>query len=111
VEIARLRSVHDEMIACYDAGNRLEYYWRNQAIHTGIAEASGNALLAAMHATIQARLKRIRFIGNDEPPKWAAAVGEHEEMIAALEARDEERLAAVVSRHLEQTWARVEGKI
>ena len=110
-EIARLRSVHDEMIACYDAGNRLEYYWRNQAIHTGIAEASGSALLAAMHATIQARLKRIRFIGNDEPPKWAAAVGEHEEMIAALEARDEERLAAVVSRHLEQTWARVEGKI
>ena len=110
-EIARLRSVHDEMIACYDAGNRLEYYWRNQAIHTGIAEASGNALLAAMHATIQARLKRIRFIGNDEPSKWAAAVGEHEEMIAALEARDEARLAAVVSRHLEQTWTRVEGKI
>lgn len=111
VEIARLRAVHDEMIACYDAGNRLEYYWRNQAIHTGIAEASGNALLAAMHATIQARLKRIRFIGNDDPPKWAAAVGEHEEMIAALEARDEARLAAVVSRHLEQTWTRVEGKI
>lgn len=110
-EIARLRAVHDEMIACYDAGNRLEYYWRNQAIHTGIAEASGNALLAAMHATIQARLKRIRFIGNDEPPKWAAAVGEHEEMIAALEARDEARLAAVVSRHLEQTWTRVERKI
>jgi DNA-binding GntR family transcriptional regulator len=36
---------------------------------------------------------------------------EHEEMIAALEARDEARLAAVVSRHLEQTWTRVEGKI
>jgi len=110
-QIARLRTVHDEMIACYDAGNRLEYYWRNQAIHAGLAEASGNALLAAMHATIQARLKRIRFIGNEEPSKWAAAMREHEEMIAALEARDEARLAAVVSRHLEQTWTRVEGKI
>jgi DNA-binding GntR family transcriptional regulator len=110
-QIAQLRAVHDDMMGYYRAGNRLEYYWRNQAIHAGLAEASGNALLASMHATIQARLKRIRFIGNDEPQKWAAAVAEHEEMIAALEARDEARLAAAVTRHLGQTWTRVEGKI
>lgn len=110
-EIARLRAIHDEMMACYRAGNRLDYYWRNQAIHAGLAEASGNALLAALHATIHARLKRIRFIGNAEPAKWAAAVCEHEEMIAALEARDEARLADVVSRHLAETWTRVENEI
>lgn len=110
-EIAQLRAVHDEMMEHYRTGNRLEYYWRNQAIHSGIAEASGNALLASMHATIQARLKRIRFIGNEEPRKWAAAVAEHEEMIAALETRDETRLVAIVARHLGETWTRVEGKI
>ena len=110
-QIARLRAVHDEMMGYYAAGNRLEYYWRNQAIHTGLAEASGNALLATMHATIQARLKRIRFIGNEEPHKWAAAVAEHEEMMSALEARDEARLVGVVARHLGETWTRVEGKI
>ena len=110
-EIAGLRRVHDEMIALYRARNRLEYYRRNQAIHSGIAQLSGNALLASMHQVIQARLKRIRFIGNEEPRKWAGAVAEHEEMIVALEARDEARLAAVIARHLEETWSRVVDKV
>ena len=105
--IRALRRIHDEMMAFYRAGNRLEYYWRNQAIHAGVAQLSGNALLATLHQSIQARLRRIRFIGNEEPQKWAGAVAEHEEMIAALEARDDARLAAVIRRHLEQTWLRV----
>jgi DNA-binding GntR family transcriptional regulator len=110
-QIAALRRTHDEMIAFYEAGNRLDYYWRNQAIHAGLADLSGNALLATMHATIQARMKRIRFIGNEDPGGWTAAVAEHREMIAALEARDEARLAAVVARHLDETWKRVANKL
>jgi len=109
--IRALRRTHDEMMGFYAAGNRLEYYWRNQAIHAGLAQLSGNALLASLHQSIQARLRRIRFIGNEEPAQWASAVGEHEEMIAALEARDEVRLAAVIRRHLDQTWVRVVDKI
>jgi len=110
-QIAALRRTHDEMIAFYEAGNRLDYYWRNQAIHAGLADLSGNALLATMHATIQARMKRIRFIGNEDPGGWTAAVAEHREMIAALEARDEGKLAAVVARHLDETWKRVANKL
>jgi len=110
-QIAALRRTHDEMIAFYEAGNRLDYYWRNQAIHAGLADLSGNALLATMHATIQARMKRIRFIGNEDPGGWTAAVAEHREMIAALEARDEAKLAAVVARHLDETWKRVANKL
>jgi DNA-binding GntR family transcriptional regulator len=110
-QIAALRRTHDEMIAFYETGNRLDYYWRNQAIHAGLADLSGNALLATMHATIQARMKRIRFIGNEDPGGWTAAVAEHREMIAALEARDEARLAAVVARHLDETWKRVANKL
>lgn len=64
-----------------------------------------------MHKVIQARLKRIRFIGNEEPDKWSGAVAEHEEMIAALEARDERRPAEVIARHLNETWLRVVDKI
>ena len=110
-EIAALRATHDEMIQLYAAGDRLEYYWRNQAIHAGIAQLSGNALLASMHQGLQARLRRIRFIGNEEPQKWAEAVAEHEAMIAALEARDDARLATVIAGHLDQTWERVVDKI
>lgn len=106
-DIAKVRKLHDEMMAFYAAGNRLEYYKRNQAIHSAIAGLSANDCLNSTHESIQSRLKRIRFIGNEQPEKWQGAVGEHEEMIVALEARDADRLAEVMERHLERTWDRV----
>lgn len=105
--IARIRALHDAMMGFYAAGDRLEYYKLNQAIHTGLVALSGNACLAETHAGIQMRLKRIRFIGNEGQAKWDGAVAEHAEMILALEARDEDRLAAVVRLHLQRTWERV----
>jgi DNA-binding GntR family transcriptional regulator len=110
-EVATVRRLHDEMMAFYAARNRSEYYRRNQAIHSAFAQLSGNAVLASTHQTIQARLKRIRFIGNEDPAAWASAVREHEDMIAALEARDEDRLATVIAAHLERSLARVVDKL
>jgi DNA-binding GntR family transcriptional regulator len=110
-DIASVRRLHDEMMDFYRVGNRLDYYRRNQAIHTALATLSGNALLASLHQVIQARLKRIRFLGNDEPAKWADAVAEHAEMIRALETRDEDSLAGVIERHLSRTWVRVVDRL
>jgi DNA-binding GntR family transcriptional regulator len=107
-EIASLRRLHDEMMGYYATRTRLEYFKRNQAFHAGLATLSGNAFLAATHEGIQSRLRRIRFVGSDAPEKWAGAVAEHEEMVQALEARDADRLAAVIGRHLEATWIRVQ---
>lgn len=107
-EIGALRRLHDEMMGFYASRQRLEYYKRNQAIHAAIAALSGNAFLAATHEGIQSRLRRIRFVGNEEPGRWAGAVAEHEEMIAALEARDADRLVEVIARHLDATWDRVQ---
>ncbi len=106
-EIARIRGLHDDMMQLYADRNRLEYYKLNQAIHTGIVALSDNDCLAQTHESIQLRLKRIRFIGNEGQSKWDGAVAEHREMIEALEARDEDRLAAIVQLHLERTWERV----
>ena len=99
--------LHDRMMKLYRTGNRLEYFKLNQAIHTSFVQASGNAVLAEMHETLQARIKRLRYVGNSEPSKWASAVAEHEEMIAALNKRDANRLAEVVGRHLDATVIRV----
>jgi DNA-binding GntR family transcriptional regulator len=105
--LRHLNDLHRRMMDLYALGERLEYFKLNQAIHTGFVEASGNAVLAEMHQTLQARIKRMRFIGNEQPEKWAGAVAEHEEMIEALNRRDGERLAEVVGRHLDQTLIRV----
>jgi DNA-binding GntR family transcriptional regulator len=105
--IAAVRDLHDRMMGFYADRQRLEYYKLNQAIHSAIAALSGNDFLAAMHGSIQSRLKRIRFIGNETPDHWAGAVREHCEMIAALGKRDEEALTEVLTRHVEETWTRV----
>lgn len=106
-EIVALRMVHDEMLACYAARDRMEYFKRNQAIHAGIVRISHNATLVAHHQMIQSRVRRIRFLGHAEPAEWANAVREHEEMMEALAARDGERLAEVLSLHAQHTWERV----
>jgi DNA-binding GntR family transcriptional regulator len=105
--LRHLNDLHRRMMDLYALGERLEYFKLNQAIHSGFVQASGNAVLAEMHQTLQARIKRMRFVGNDQPEKWAGAVAEHEQMIEALNRRDGERLAEVVGRHLDQTLIRV----
>ena len=105
--IAAIGDVHNRMMRLYKKRERLEYFKLNQTIHSAIVAASGNAVLAATHQTLQAQIKRMRFIGNEEPYKWAGAVAEHEEMIEALVQRDAARLTEVIGRHLDQTLVRV----
>ena len=106
-EIAEVRALHDEMIGRYKQSDRLQYYKLNQQIHLAIVRLAKNPTLADIHQMLQTRLKRIRFVGHEGAEKWAAAVSEHEEMIAALEARNAERLSEVLGRHLTKAWERV----
>lgn len=105
--IGHIRALHDQMIACYRSADRLQYYKLNQAIHSGIVALADNAALSDVHSMVQTRLKRIRFIGHEGPEKWANAVAEHQEMIAALESRDADRLSAILGQHLTLAWERV----
>src|SRR6202790_2512494 len=88
-----IRRIHDEMMQRYAVRDRLSYLKLNQSIHSAILKASGNEPLAGVHGVLQARLRRIRYVGDESPEKWAAAVADHQDMIRALEARDGERRA------------------
>ena len=65
--------MHDEMMRHYAVRNRLAYFKLNQGIHSAILRVSANEALADVHGVLQARLRRIRYIGNESPEKWAAA--------------------------------------
>ncbi len=106
-DVAEICAIHDLMIAHYNAGERLEYYKLNQQIHSRIVAAAANSALAEMHNLLQSRMKRIRFVGHSSAENWRGAVEEHEEMIAALKARDGKRLSKVLKRHIANTWTRV----
>jgi DNA-binding GntR family transcriptional regulator len=110
-EIREVRELHDRMMQMYAKRDRLPYFKLNQNIHSAILRLSKNEPLAYVHGILQARLRRIRYIGNEGPEKWAAAVADHEEMIVALEGRDRERLSAALVAHMERTWERVKNAI
>ncbi len=109
--MSTLKNMHDRMMAFYEARNRMEYFKLNQAIHTGIVAASGNAVLVEMHGILQARIKRLRFVGHEGPANWAAAVAEHEEIMSSLLARNVERLTVVIGSHLDAALVRVSDSI
>ncbi|MCZ8183713.1 MAG: GntR family transcriptional regulator [Beijerinckiaceae bacterium] len=110
-EIAEIADLHKQMLRLYADRNRLAYFKLNQEIHSAIVRASGNTALTQVHEQLQARIKRVRFIGNELPERWAGAVAEHEEMNLALLARDGERLSEVLGRHLDKTLDRVRDAI
>ena len=93
-EIKTIRARHDEMLDLYRRKERAEYFHLNQDIHLAIVRIARNESLRAMHALLHARMKRIRFRGNDIPGNWAAAVADHEAIMAALERRDAKALSA-----------------
>jgi DNA-binding GntR family transcriptional regulator len=106
-EIAELKAVHERMLLLHAAGNTMEYFKLNQEIHTGIVRLAGNPTLQSLHETLQARVKRIRFVPHDFGVPATEPVREHERMMDALLARDGARLGKLLDEHMEMTWRRV----
>ena len=99
-EIAGIRVLHEEMLACRQREDLPGYYSRNQAIHDKIAEAARNSVLQHTYLGMNQRLQSLRLKSNLVPEKWDQAIDEHNQMMEALEARDGKRLSAILSRHL-----------
>lgn len=101
-EIAEIRALTFEMLACHARKEMPAYYRLNRTIHDLINRAAGNRLLAQVYATLNQRIQNLRFRSNFDQAKWDKAAREHVDMVDALEARDGARLAAILSSHLKQ---------
>ena len=99
-ELAELRALHYEMMACFARRDLSGYYRINARIHAAINDAAKNPVLGATYRSINARVQSLRFRTNQNEVKWAAAVAEHERMIEALGARDPAAMRQVLLEHL-----------
>lgn len=99
-ELAELRALHYEMLACYARSDLSGYYRLNALIHTGINDAAKNPVLTRTYRAINARVQSLRFRTNQDQAKWKMAVAEHERMLEALQAHDAAALGAVLALHL-----------
>lgn len=99
-ELAEIKAMHFEMMAAYTRRDLSNYYRLNSLIHQAINTAAKNPVLANTYAQVNARLQALRFRSNQDEEKWKNAVREHEQMIAALSARDAQAMRAVLLAHL-----------
>ncbi|MDH6594297.1 DNA-binding GntR family transcriptional regulator [Variovorax sp. TBS-050B] len=98
--LAEVRALHYEMLACFARHDLSGYYRLNARIHSAINDAAGNPVLSATYRSINARVQSLRFRTNQDDAKWKHAVEEHEQMIAALTARDAAAMRKVLVSHL-----------
>lgn len=99
-ELREIKAQHFEMLAAYTRGDLPAYYRLNAAIHVAINLAARNPVLTQTYTLVNARLQALRFRSNHDADKWKAAVSEHEQMIAALEAGEAALLRHILVQHL-----------
>ena len=82
----------------------------DQAFHIAIASAVGNAVLVdTVHSFWEARYRPmfVRLGGYFETPAvWRAAIGEHDVILQAIEARDADGAREAMQRHMDQSHKR-----
>ncbi|WFE76746.1 GntR family transcriptional regulator [Roseinatronobacter sp. S2] len=110
-EIADLRSLHDAMIEAFAANDRHRYFDINQGIHERIVAMARNQTLQPVHAQLQSRMRRLRFLGNDYPEHWRDSVDEHKDLIMAIENRDAAAAGMAMRRHLQNAIERIDNVI
>lgn len=101
-EVAEIKALTFEMLACHARRDLPGYYRLNRVIHDRINRAAHNRLLTQVYATLNLRIQNLRFRSNFDRDKWDRAAHEHRDMVEALEARDGPRLAAILRAHLKQ---------
>jgi DNA-binding GntR family transcriptional regulator len=106
-QVNEIRALHYEMLAYHARGDLAGYFKFNQAIHLKIVKYSGNATLYNMYRQLNGNVRRARYMANLSKERWDAAVREHEDILAALSARDVKRIRALLSDHIAHKVASV----
>ena len=101
-EVAEIKAVTFEMLACHARSDLPGYYRLNRQIHDRINAAARNGLLRRVYTTLNLRIQNLRFRSNFDRDKWNRAAQDHVAMVEALEARDGARIAGILRLHLAQ---------
>ena len=110
-QLNEIRALHYEMLAYHARGDLAGYFKFNQAIHLKIVKYSGNAMLYNIYRQLNGNVRRARYMANLSQERWDAAVREHDEILAALSARDVKRIKLLLTEHLTHKLASVLGEL
>lgn len=107
-DIAEIQALHWQMHAHFLRKELPEYFRLNQQIHMRIVQATGNPVLIVLYDGLGSRIRGARYLANRwNPERWQHAMDEHGVILEALTRRDGERLATILTAHLQGKCAAV----
>lgn len=99
-DMDQLHDMHNTMVAHYRQGDWAAYIKMNRLIHQTLFTIANNASLTALYNSLLIRTHSVRFIARKSPERWAEAVDDHTQLMAALDARDGEKVRRILREHL-----------
>ena len=102
-DLARLNTMHDQLVGLHRESSRAAYFRLNQEIHVEITRLAGNPVLLNIWTTLHANIFRARAVANYNDRRWKESVEEHDAFMSFLRARDAPRFAAALSAHTRKT--------
>jgi len=92
-QIGEIRALYEQMVSCHERRDRAGVFANSRLIHERIVAATGNQLLAKIYDALFFRIGWTRLVSHLSSAKIEAYMDLQKNMIAALEARQAQRLA------------------
>lgn len=99
-EHAQLRAAHEACREAAEAKDSDEYFYRNEAFHDCIYAGSHNTFLTEQARTLHRRLRPYRRLQLRVRDRVSNSYAEHDAVVKALIAGDEERTAELLRQHI-----------
>ncbi len=99
--IARLRANWQEGMAAVESGDLARTVTANNDFHAAVAEIGGNTVLAELSGIVARRVRW--YYRRVAPARGHESWAEHAEIVAAIEAGDEDKAADLARTHTERT--------
>lgn len=112
-DVTRLVALRDEWLALADDPPEADplFVLTDESFHLGLAEASGNPVLADHLRTVNERLRVVRMHDFRTPERLAATIEEHLGIVEAVLAGDLAEAERRFGMHLEVSLAVVEDRV
>jgi DNA-binding GntR family transcriptional regulator len=105
--LAALRAALEVQRRAAEDGDLRAFAEADEAFHRAVVSAGGNALFTRFYAGLADRQRRMSMHAlGPVPEQLPVILGQHEELLAALEARDETGFTTALRAHLDGTHRR-----
>ena len=105
--VAALREVWQVGVAAVESGDVTRTVTANNDFHAAVAEIAGNSVLAQLSEIVGRRVRW--YYRKVAPARGHESWAEHAELVAAIEAGDEDKAFALARMHTERTRAAYHG--